>query len=74
MRYPVMCKTVSLPVKFVTMDQAIQINQELRDLLYGLQVGFEVLEEDGNGPTKVSMDYEGAEIANIIRNLKRRVK
>ena len=69
MRLPIMSKTVALPVMADTMVQARYINQELRNLVIGLEVGFEVVGEGDQ--VKVNMDYEGADMAKVVKFLKK---
>ena len=74
MRLPMMSKTVTLPVKVDTMDQARFINQELRNLLLTLEVGFEVVRENVEGQVTVMMDHDGADIARVVKFMKKAIK
>ena len=74
MRLPMMSKAVTLPVKVDTMDQARFINQELRNLLLTLEVGFEVVRENVEGQVTVMMDHDGADIARVVKFMKKAIK
>jgi len=67
--YPVMAKSLHIPVRIDTVAQAHQVNKFLRGYLMNMEVGFQVAKVL-HDKVMVDMDYEGVEIKEIVKILK----
>ena len=67
--YPVMAKTVLVPVKIETTAQAHQVHRFLKENLFGKEVGFEIIKVLKD-KVVVDIDLEGEDIKEIVKLLK----